>query len=273
MKYVVGLSHFLVCEVRLTWEWDHALAKYKDHPRSDENCPNPRTSIVPDQHFVNCTLEIANVAPLDAIGEWECTVGHWSMGRASKTFELEVFTEEAAPLTVGDEDDEDTPLYGRAAMFDVAQDHLTGMFNLHNNKMDEPSSVVELENTTVRDHKSTTNIASEEPPATMEPFEGNDYESFTLSPTADISIKIKRLAEQQDTPPKGVHYQHVEAPLSMSVAEEEGRVREEKESGGGGGSADPVVVSIGQALFLSTYRTFKGPSDGAKIEGFLSFLR
>ena len=257
--------------MRLTWEWDHALAKYKDHPMSDENCPNPSTSIVPDQHFVNCTLEIANVAPLDAIGEWECTVGHWSMGRASKTFELEVFTEEAVPLPVGDEDDEDTPLYGRAAMFDAAQDHLTGMFNLHNNKMDGPSSVVELETTTVRDHSSTTSEASKEDSketaSTMEPFEESDYESFSMSPTADISIKIKRLAEQQDTPPKGVHYQHVEAPLSMSVAEEEGRVREEKESGGGGG-ADPVVVSIGQALFLSTYRTFKAANDGGNIEGF-----
>ena len=44
---------------------------------------------MPDKQLSNCTVKIDNVTAADD-GEWECTVSHWSMGKVSKTFSLDV---------------------------------------------------------------------------------------------------------------------------------------------------------------------------------------
>ena len=58
--------------------------RYKTVPKKQLNCVDPRLSLVQDKHLMNCTLSIANANTRDAEGEWECTVGHWSMGQDTR---------------------------------------------------------------------------------------------------------------------------------------------------------------------------------------------
>ena len=74
-----------MCEIKLTWEWDFEHARYKDHPVIQEDCSSPRLSINEDRQFMNCSLSIANVTEADGEGEWECTVGHWSLGTGTNS--------------------------------------------------------------------------------------------------------------------------------------------------------------------------------------------